>query len=123
MSKINYISENTSFNRKIKDVSILNENSTSQLIVLNALGIDENDITFRYLTDGADNSYFMIWGKTSNKIINEDTEINYEFSTDITSIEKIEYFTKDGYLYVIINRKVETTVPIPVNKISPSDYE
>ena len=99
---------------KIEDIRVEDGESKKQMIIINALGIPEQNLSFN-INDGE----MIIKGKTQNRIIPEITEIAYSFKLFTGDIKNVEYFAKDGYLYIIIHREETEMLHVPISKIEP----
>lgn len=87
-------------------------------VVINALGVDENDIKIEIKADkyNDDSNYLYIEGSTENEIAGTTYSFKNRFGINKLKVKEIQYYTKDGLLYIEINYVEEPTVEIPISK-------
>lgn len=95
-----------SFNRSTKDMYpyeiVRKENKN--IIVFNALGLPKECIKVDFDKNrGTD--YLVISGETKNEVTNKTYSVNGRFSIDSNQIKDIEWYVKDGLLYVEVSFK------------------
>ena len=71
------------------------------IIVFNALGISKENIKVNIdKVRGTD--YLVISGEEKNEVTNKPYSVNGRFAVDANEIENIEWYVKDGLLYVYV---------------------
>jgi HSP20 family molecular chaperone IbpA len=107
-------------NRAIRDshpYQILKDEG-KDVIVLNALGIAEEDIKVEVKQSTYDDrtNYLYITGETDNEITGTKYSISNRFTLNRLKVKEIKYECKDGLLYVDVFYKTEPVKEIPISK-------
>lgn len=107
-------------NRTIRDshpYQILKDEG-KDVIVLNALGIAEEDIKVEVKQSAYDSrtNYLYITGETDNEITGTKYSISNRFTLNRLKVKEIKYECKDGLLYVDVFYKTEPVKEIPISK-------
>lgn len=107
-------------NRTIRDshpYQILKDDR-KDVIILNALGIAEEDIKVEVKQSTYDDrtNYLYITGETDNEITGTKYSISNRFTLNRLKVKEIKYECKDGLLYVDVFYKTEPVKEIPISK-------
>lgn len=92
-------------------------------IVINALGIKEEDIKISLKDSQYDDrtTFLVIEGETENKITNTKYSISNRFTINKLKIKEIHYKSEDGLLYLEIVYNEEKEIDIPIYKKDNSE--
>lgn len=109
-----------SANRLIKDshpYQIIDEGN-KKIIIINALGIAEEDIKVDVKVETYSNTkkYLYVEGETKNEIAGTTYSFSNRFSFDSSKVEEIKYNCKDGLLYIELFYKEEPVREIPISR-------
>ena len=84
-------------------------------IVLNALGVRNEDITIDIVHEG-ECDYLVVCGESKNEEVNRTFSTNCKFEINSDAVESINWDSKDGVITIIINYKVPEKKNIPINR-------